>query len=361
MEYQHLKKYGLSAEIIQTAENFSDLCLGRVIRQNRGLYDVVSEKGEFRASVSGKLFYLAIESGSFPAVGDWVMTGQVKNPDEPVVIHRILPRKSIFERKAAGTSGEVQIVAANIDTVFLCMSLNQDFNLRRMERYLTIAWDSGAAPVIVLTKSDLCDDLARVLQEVSSVGMFTEFIVCSAVDSDGLDSIARRIRPGEMVAFIGSSGVGKSTLVNRLAGQELLTTHEVRADDDKGRHTTTRREMIVLPNGGIVIDTPGMRELQLAGGNLSMAFEDIEALAASCRFGDCRHKTEPGCAVRKAVETGALKQNRLDSYFKLQNELSYDGLNARERENKKIERMFGGKTQFKQLKKEIKNKNKGRS
>lgn len=360
MKYSNLKKYGLTDKIIQAAEGFPDCSPARVVRQNRGLYDVVSETGEFRASVSGKLFYLLEENSSFPAVGDWVMISQADNPGELAVIHRILPRKSVFERKAAGTSNTVQIVAANIDTAFLCMSLNHDFNLRRMERYLTIAWDSGAAPVIVLTKSDLCGDLPRYLQEVSSIGMFTDTVVCSAVDDDGLTPIARRIRPGETVAFIGSSGVGKSTLINRLAGQELFATGEVRAGDEKGRHTTTRRELIVLPNGGIVIDTPGMRELQLSGGNLSMAFEDIEGLASMCRFSDCSHRAEPGCAVRRAVEMGALEQSRLDSYFKLQQELSYSGLNSRERENQKIDRMFGGKSQYKQTMREIKNKNKGR-
>lgn len=360
MNYSNLKKYGVTTKIIQEAEVFSDYSLARVIRQNRNFYDVVSENGEARASVSGKLFYLAEESNNFPAVGDWVMISQTEKADEIAIIHQILSRKSVFERKAAGTSNSIQIIATNIDTVFLCMSLNQDFNLRRMERYLTIAWDSGATPVIVLTKSDLCDDLQRYLDEVSSISMFTDTIVCSAVDSDGLSLISNRIQTGETVAFIGSSGVGKSTLINCLAGQELLVTREVRTSDDKGRHTTTHRELIVLPGGGIVIDTPGMRELQLSGGNLSMAFEDIEELAAMCKFNNCSHGTEPGCAVQKAIETGALEQSRLDSYFKLQQELSYTGLDSRERENRKIECMFGSKSQFKQAMREIKGKNKGR-
>ncbi len=357
MKYSNLEKFGITNQIIQEAEAFPDYSPARVIRQNRNFYDVVSENGEFKASVSGKLYYLTEESSSFPAVGDWVMLSKTQGPDETAVIHQILSRRSVFKRKAAGTSKSVQIIAANIDTVFLCMSLNQDFNLRRMERYLTIAWDSGATPVIVLTKSDLCSDLPGYLSEIASISMFTETIVCSAMHSDGLDLIASWIHAGETVAFIGSSGVGKSTLINRLAGQEILATKEIRTGDDKGRHATSRRELIVLPNGGIVIDTPGMRELQLSGGNLSIAFEDIEELAALCRFNNCSHQTEPGCAVQKAIEAGTLEQSRLDSYFKLQQELSYLGLDSRERENRKIEKMFGSKSQYKQAMREIKSKN----
>lgn len=349
MKYSNLEKYGITSKIIQEAKDFPDYSLARVIRQNRNLYDVVSENGETMASVSGKLFYLTEQRNNFPAVGDWVMLSQTKRPDEVAIIHQILSRKSTFERKAAGTSNSIQIIASNIDTVFLCMSLDQDFNLRRMERYLTIAWDSGATPVIVLTKSDLCADIQKYLSQVSSISMLADTIVCSAVDIDGLDMISNRIQANETVAFIGSSGVGKSTLINCLAGQQLLATREVRTDDDKGRHTTTRRELVLLPSGGIVIDTPGMRELQLSGGNLSMSFEDIEGLAAICKFNNCSHGTEPGCAVQKAIEMGSLEQNRLDSYLKLKKELSYSGVDSREIENIKIERMFGSKSQFKRL------------
>lgn len=361
MKYSNLKKYGITGEIIQAAEHFPDCCVARVVRQNRDFYEIVSESGESQAAVSGKLLYEAQENYDFPAVGDWVMIGKSEHMSGTDVIRRILPRKTVFERKAAGTANTAQIIAANIDTVFLCMSLNQDFNLRRMERYLAIAWDSGASPVIVLTKSDLCGDLPRYLNETASISLSADTIVCSSVSSDGLESISDRIRPGETVAFIGSSGVGKSTLINRLAGQEIFATREIRGDDDKGRHTTTHRELILLPSGGIVLDTPGMRELQLSTANLSMAFEEIEALASGCKFSDCNHQTEPGCAVRKAIEAGTLEQSRLDSYLKLQQELSYSGLNSRERENKKLDRMFGGKSQYKQTMREIKNRNKDRS
>ena len=245
------------------------------------------------------------------------------DPDT-AVIHLVLPRKSLFVRKAAGTSKTEQVVAANIDTVFLCMSLNNDFNLRRLERYLAVAWESGAEPVVVLTKADLCADLPQKQREVEAIAMGVDILTTSAMESDGYRQIMPYITQGRTVAFVGSSGVGKSTLINRLLGEERLATDGLR-NDDKGHHTTTHRELLFLPNGAMVIDTPGMRELGMwdAASGVEQTFGDIEELAARCRFRNCSHSSEPGCAVRAALESGHLDTGRWQSYQKLKNENSY--------------------------------------
>ena len=245
------------------------------------------------------------------------------DPDT-AVIHLVLPRKSLFVRKAAGTSKTEQVVAANIDTVFLCMSLNNDFNLRRLERYLAVAWESGAEPVVVLTKADLCADLPQKQREVETIAMGVDILTTSAMESDGYRQIMPYITQGRTVAFVGSSGVGKSTLINRLLGEERLATDGLR-NDDKGHHTTTHRELLFLPNGAMVIDTPGMRELGMwdAASGFEQTFGDIEELAARCRFRNCSHSSEPGCAVRAALESGHLDTGRWQSYQKLKNENSY--------------------------------------
>lgn len=358
MIYSNLIKYGLTAKWEQEAALYSDLFLARIIKQHRDFYRAVGENGEMNAVLSGKLIHSIDRTEQFPAVGDWVMLDRMDDSSGNAVIHHILSRKSIFTRKAAGTANNIQVVAANVDTLFLCMALNADFNLRRMERYLTIAWDSGALPVIVLTKSDLSDDLQQQINEVESACIGVDILVCSTKESAGYEAVEQRIKQGETIAFIGSSGVGKSTLVNRLMGQNVLATKEIREGDDKGRHTTTHRELFLLPNGGLVIDTPGMRELQLYTGDLAATFEDIEELSLECKFRDCTHAKEPGCMVRQAIEKGHLPKERFANYQKMQRELAYDGLNSRQLEQEKLNMMFGSKAEMKQMMKFFKNKNK---
>lgn len=352
--YSHLKKYGLNDRIEREAALHEGLHLARISEQHRDLYKVISEQGDLGATVSGKLAYRAGNQLCFPAVGDWVMIDRLNGHSGNAVIHNILQRKSLFTRKSAGTANELQAVAANIDVVFICMSLNADFNLRRIERYLTIAWDSGAAPVVVLTKSDLCGDLPRKMEEISSVSLGAGVVSCSSKDENGYQALEAYMKPGETIALIGSSGVGKSTLINRFIGQELLVTRDIREDDGRGRHATTHRQLLLLPGGCIAIDTPGMRELQIYAGNLPKAFEDIEEIAALCRYKDCAHGTEPGCMVKKAIESGALSEKRFEGYQKLCRELSYDGLSSRQTENEKINRMFGSKGEMKRTRKQAK-------
>lgn len=345
MNKLNLYDIGLFERFIQEATMYEEyLHLARVSVQYRDIYKVITEHGEFQAEVSGKLIYRASAADDYPAVGDWVLVDRSDDTSGNAIIHHTLTRKSSFERKAAGTGYERQVVAANIDTVFICMSLNNDYNLRRLERYLSIAWDSGATPVIVLTKSDLCDDLDQRILEIESIALGVDVLTTSSMSKDGYDNIRKYLQPGKTVAFIGSSGVGKSTLINKLLGNEVLATREIRADD-RGKHTTTHRQLFVLPDGGVVIDTPGMRELQIAGADLSASFADIEELAAHCRFNDCHHESEPHCAVRKAIEEGLLLPERLESYKKLQKELTFverkSTMSLQQAEKQKVIDMMG--------------------
>ena len=318
---------------------YPQLYMGRVIAQYNELYRVATDESEVLAEISGKLRYCSDELSDYPAVGDFVMIDRKDEIHGNAIIHQILTRKSAFIRKAAGKTHDVQVVAANIDTVFICMSLNNDFNLRRIERYLSIAWDSGATPVVVLTKSDLCADLPAKLAEIEKIAIGVDVVVTSSMTCDGYGSIIKYITPGQTVAFIGSSGVGKSTLINRILGKDLIETKEIRKDD-KGRHSTTRRELFITPTGGAVIDTPGMREIGLESARLSKTFADIDELAAQCRFNDCQHENEPGCLVRNAIEDGVISEERLQSYKKLKKEAKYEGLNSKQIEKEKISEMF---------------------
>jgi len=290
---------------------------GRVAAQHRGAYVVWAADAELRARAAGRLFYAHEVGAPIPAVGDWV--GVQRNGDA-ATITSILPRRSAFLRKRAGFGSEEQVLAANVDTAFLLAGLDDDFSLRRLERYITTAWDSGAAPVVVLTKADLCADVGDAVLSVETVAIGVPVVPLSNVTGEGLDGLVPHLAPGRTVVLLGSSGVGKSTLLNRLVGTELMRTAEIAADGT-GRHTTTHRELVRLPDGALVIDTPGLRELQFWEGDVSAAFEDIEALAAECRFRDCAHAREPGCAVLAAVDNGRLELGRLRSWRKFQREL----------------------------------------
>lgn len=298
--------------------------VGRVTSEQKNFYRLGTEQGEKLAQISGKLRYQAYQQEDYPAVGDWVVISDQPQEDR-VLIHAVLPRKSKFSRKVAGVTTEEQIIAANIDSVFLVNALNNDFNLRRLERYLTLAWESGASPVILLSKSDLCEQADILKDEVENIAWGVPIHIISSLTREGLQELAPYLRPGHTAALLGSSGVGKSTLINALCGTDVQAVQATREGDDRGRHTTTSRELILLPEGGIIIDTPGMRELQLWGSEASVhgSFQDIELLASSCRFHDCRHEQEPGCAVQQALADGELDQARFDSYVKLKKELAY--------------------------------------
>ena len=297
---------------------------GRVASEYKRFYSVYSESGKVLGETAGRLRHEALDRGDLPVVGDWVAIRHSPESGK-VTIHAVLPRKSKFTRKMAGVRSEPQIVGANIDTVFLITSLNEDFNPRRVERYLIVAWESGARPVIILSKSDLCGETEERIRETRAVVGDVPIHAVSVVRRQGLDELARYLKHGQTVALLGSSGVGKSTLINRLLGREYLKVQETREHDGRGRHTTTHRELVVLPQGGLVLDTPGMRELQLwdGEGGLHIAFADIETVARRCYFSDCRHQDEPRCAIREALAGGAIDTPRYQSYEKLQKELKY--------------------------------------
>jgi ribosome biogenesis GTPase len=316
-----LADFGWSAAVEAAFAPFaaSGLAPGRVMAEDRGSYLVATDDGEARAQVAGRFrFDAGNDPAAFPAVGDWVAI----DGDSSGVIQAVVPRRTAIVRQAPGRRTVAQVVGANVDVVFVVASLNHDLNLRRLERYLAVAWESGAEPIVVLSKTDLADDVAERVAEVELVAVGVPIVTASAVDGRGLDALRARIHAGSTVAFIGSSGVGKSTLLNVLAGDELAAVREIRNDDAKGRHTTTRRQLHLLPDGGLILDTPGMRELAVwdADAALERSFADIEALAAVCRFSDCAHDGEPGCAVVAAIEDGDVAASRFDGWRKLERE-----------------------------------------
>jgi ribosome biogenesis GTPase len=319
-------------------EEKQQLVPARVSEEGRGAYRLWAEAGEWLAELAGRLRFEAVERADWPAVGDWVLARPPQG-DGRALIQRVLERRSRFSRKVAGSRVDEQVIAANIDTVFLVTSLNREFNLRRIERYLTLVWESGARPVVVLNKADLIDNPAEWQLQAESVAMGVPVYVTSALRVQGLDELRKEIRPGSTTALLGSSGVGKSTLLNAFLGEDRLRAAAIREDDDRGRHTTTSRQLLFVPGGGLLMDTPGMRELQLwdSAEGLEHAFGDIEALALQCRFRDCKHESEPHCAVRQAIDEGRLDVARLENYHKLQREQQFldrkrdAGLQAAER------------------------------
>ena len=321
----------------------------RVTLEHQHIYTVQTASAEILANVSGGVRHRASGPQDFPAVGDWVAI-KPGGHGRRAVIQAVLPRRSRFSRKVSGETTVEQVVAANVDTVFVVMGLDGDFSLRRVERYLITAWDGGASPVVLLNKSDVCEDVAGALAAVQGVAPGVPVHALSTKYDPDLSCLAPYLLPARTIALLGSSGVGKSTIVNRLVGHDVQRTAEVRASDQKGRHTTSRRQLIPLPGGALLIDTPGMRELQLWEGDagVAAAFEDIEALAAGCRFGNCRHDTEPGCAVKVAAEDGRLTADRLASYRELRRER--DALAGRQDERALIEKKRQGKVMGRAIK-----------
>jgi len=307
----------------------NEYSIGRVYAQHRNLYKIITEKGEISATLSGKLQYELINKKDYPVVGDWVNYEELGHGEG--IIHQIQGRKTLICRKVAGVKSEEQALAANIDKIFITMSLNNNFNLRRLERYINIAWDSGATPVILLTKLDLCEDLEDKLLSLDQVALGIDKISVSSLTGEGVEVVRNIIKSDDTVVFIGSSGVGKSTIINKLLEKEVQITKEV-DEYDKGRHTTTHRELFVLPTGGAIIDTPGMRELQLSQGDVEATFKDIEDLALKCHFSDCKHKSEPKCAVQQAIERGELSKERFISYEKIKKEIANEEKRRRAKE-----------------------------
>jgi ribosome biogenesis GTPase / thiamine phosphate phosphatase len=313
-----------------------DLKFARVVEEQRGLYRIAGD-AEGPAEVSGRFRHDAASAAAFPAVGDWVgvrgtrvqgseFRVQGSGSGSPAIIECVLERRSVVSRAAAGRASEQQIVVANVDTIFIVTALPQDLNARRLERYLTMVWDGGAVPVILVNKSDLSDDPGAAGETVRARLPHVDVVVVSALHERGLDALAPWLRPAQTVALLGSSGVGKSTLVNRLLGRDVLKVSALSEADGKGRHTTTARQLVELPGGALLIDTPGMRELQPWAGEdaVDAAFEEIAALALGCRFGDCAHEGEPGCAVAGAVESGRLDPDRLEHYRRLGREAAFE-------------------------------------
>lgn len=300
--------------------------IARIAAEHKGRYSILLNEQFISAEITGKMMFTAETRKDYPAVGDWVAV-QLYDGDSPAIIQSVLPRRTVLSRKSSGREIEEQIIATNMDIVFIVQGLDNNYNLRRLERFLVIASQSGALPVILLSKTDLLSEelLNAVLQEVRTISESVKIILYSAKTLARIDDIKKLITPHSTVCFIGSSGAGKSTLINKLIGREKLQTQEVREDDSRGKHTTTHRELIPLESGGCVIDTPGLREIGLweVGGSVEETFADIAELGLQCKFTDCTHAHEPGCAVQSAIESGELDPGRYESFLKLKKEADF--------------------------------------
>jgi ribosome biogenesis GTPase len=325
----------------------------RVMAQHKGFFEVRTAYTNFLAGISGRLRHAARGPADLPAVGDWVVVNRSKNLSDRAHIAAVLPRKTKFSRKAPASDMDEQVIAANIDTVFIVQGLDLNFNVRRIERYLAMIYDSGALPVVILNKADLCAAAGEKRAEVRSVAFGVPVHIISSVNRSGYDELSPYLKQGHTIGFLGSSGVGKSTIINNLLGENVQKTSEVRAYDSKGRHTTTHREIFVMKAGGMLLDTPGMRELQLweADSGVKDTFQDIDALAGKCRFRNCRHDSEPGCAVVQAVEEGAISAERRESFVKLKRELAC--LESKKEQEHWQKRNSGGKKLPKDMKRVI--------
>ncbi len=323
----------------------------RVVSQSRGIWRIAGDFGECSAEAAGKLRLAAEEGADWPAVGDWV-AAELQDQGGAGMIREVLPRRSRFVRKMAGKKVAEQVLAANVDTALLVSALDGDFNARRVERYLAQCWESGAKPVILLNKADACECPEEKVDEIEKVARGVPVCALSAKTGQGFEELARYLGRGQTLVLLGSSGVGKSTIVNRLLGRDLQEVEEVRESDSRGRHTTTARQLFALPGGALLMDTPGLRELQLWDANegISQTFSEIAAFAARCRFTNCTHRTEPGCAVQAAIETGVLELGRLENWRKFQRELEFlerkiDPV-ARQSERQRIKRLMRGVRQM---------------
>ncbi|HAE41539.1 MAG TPA: ribosome small subunit-dependent GTPase A [Clostridiales bacterium] len=324
METINLREWGLDDFIVKQISQSEIPNLGRIVTEGNKIYKIITEEGLITGEVSGKAIYDASGTDDFPAVGDWVLLDRVDAQSGNAIILKVLQRKSKLSRKVAGKRFDEQIIATNIDTIFITMSVNNDFNIRRLERYLTIVWDSMAVPVILLTKVDLCQNIDSKMLEIEAASPGVDILTTSAVTGEGIQQITTYLGPGKTVAFVGSSGVGKSSIINYLKGEKIMAVKDLR-NDDKGRHTTTHRQLVPMSSGGVIIDTPGMREIQIMDVDTSLdkTFTDVETLAKNCKFNNCQHQSEPGCAIREALEDGTLDRGRWDNYIKMKKEIEY--------------------------------------
>jgi ribosome small subunit-dependent GTPase A len=321
-----IEKYGYTdfydKQILELDSLDNELISGRIVEVHKEQYKIITEYGEIPGKLKGSIFYSDKVENIYPTVGDFVLLKY--NPYGESTIYKVLERKTKFSRLDSWNRIE-QVVAVNFDYVFIMASLNQDFNIKRIERYLSTAWQSGGIPVIILTKADLCDDYDTQKNEIENITVGVDIISVSSYTGQGIDLLVKYIKPKKTIVFLGSSGVGKSSLVNRVAGKEVMKVSSIREDDSKGRHTTTHRQLIMLDNGTMIIDTPGMRELEMwnVTDGLDITFSEIEELSVKCKFRDCNHQSEPGCAVKAALDNGELSKDRWNNYLKLKKEAEF--------------------------------------